>query len=186
MTVFHYCASLLIMFSSTGCIQAVTLEVNEGNSTCIKAELSASISITYNTSNSTVCTVTTNGFHLWKHWYWFNWLDHLSFLREKLRSLCPTLLQSIKAAAHVAQSVEHPGWWRCLDLATRWGWAFQPMEVCTVSLTWHCSTTSATLRSSLRPTALVRTNTAANCPAQRRSSLLLSVVKCLHRQLHSL
>lgn len=37
-----------------GCIQAVTLEVKEGNSTCIKAELSASLFITYNaTSNST-------------------------------------------------------------------------------------------------------------------------------------
>ncbi|KAG8001323.1 Lysosome-associated membrane glycoprotein 1, partial [Nibea albiflora] len=42
-----------IIFSSPGCIQAVTLEVKEGNSTCIKAELSASFSITYNTSNST-------------------------------------------------------------------------------------------------------------------------------------
>lgn len=41
--------------SSAGCIQAVTLEVKEGNSTCIKAELSASLFITYNaTSNSTV------------------------------------------------------------------------------------------------------------------------------------
>lgn len=39
-------------FAVLGCIQAVTLEVNEGNSTCIKAELSASFSITYNTSNS--------------------------------------------------------------------------------------------------------------------------------------
>ncbi|KAM9366593.1 lysosome-associated membrane glycoprotein 1a [Symphorus nematophorus] len=40
-------------FAVFGCIQAVTLEVNVGNSTCIKAELSASFSITYNTSNST-------------------------------------------------------------------------------------------------------------------------------------
>lgn len=36
-----------------GCAQAVTLEVREGNSTCIKAELSASFSITYDTSSST-------------------------------------------------------------------------------------------------------------------------------------
>lgn len=42
-----------------GRIQAVTLEVNEGNSTCIKAELSASFSITYNTTNSTVGAVPT-------------------------------------------------------------------------------------------------------------------------------
>lgn len=47
------------MFSSTGRIQAVTLEVNQGNSTCIKAELTASFSITYNTSNGTVWTMTT-------------------------------------------------------------------------------------------------------------------------------
>ncbi|XP_045888439.1 lysosome-associated membrane glycoprotein 1a [Micropterus dolomieu] len=50
----HALAALIIAwFAVFGCIQAVTLEVNEGNSTCIKAELSASISITYNTSNST-------------------------------------------------------------------------------------------------------------------------------------
>ncbi|KAM9816883.1 lysosome-associated membrane glycoprotein 1a [Neosynchiropus ocellatus] len=36
-----------------GCTQAVTLEVREGNTTCIKAELSARFSITYNTSSST-------------------------------------------------------------------------------------------------------------------------------------
>lgn len=47
--------SVLIIFSLTGCIQAVTLDVNEGNSTCIKADLLASFSITYNTSNGTVC-----------------------------------------------------------------------------------------------------------------------------------
>ncbi|XP_008273729.1 lysosome-associated membrane glycoprotein 1 [Stegastes partitus] len=40
-------------FAGLGCVQAVTLEVREGNSTCIKAELSASFSITYNTSSST-------------------------------------------------------------------------------------------------------------------------------------
>ncbi|XP_026176042.1 lysosome-associated membrane glycoprotein 1a isoform X2 [Mastacembelus armatus] len=40
-------------FAVLGCIQAVTLEVHEGNSTCIKAELSALFSITYNTSSST-------------------------------------------------------------------------------------------------------------------------------------
>ncbi|XP_007554035.1 lysosome-associated membrane glycoprotein 1a [Poecilia formosa] len=36
-----------------GCTQAVTLEVKEGNSTCIKAELSALLFITYTTFNST-------------------------------------------------------------------------------------------------------------------------------------
>uniref|UniRef100_A0A3P8UKD7 Lysosome-associated membrane glycoprotein 1 n=1 Tax=Cynoglossus semilaevis TaxID=244447 RepID=A0A3P8UKD7_CYNSE len=35
------------------CVQAVTFEVTENNSTCIKAELSASFLITYNTSTST-------------------------------------------------------------------------------------------------------------------------------------
>ncbi|MED6274043.1 hypothetical protein CHARACLAT_012489 [Characodon lateralis] len=40
-------------FGVLGCIQAVTLEVKEGNSTCIKAELSALLFITYTTSNST-------------------------------------------------------------------------------------------------------------------------------------
>ncbi|KAE8297437.1 Lysosome-associated membrane glycoprotein 2 [Larimichthys crocea] len=44
---------IIAWFAILGCIQAVTLEVKEGNSTCIKAELSASFSITYNTSNST-------------------------------------------------------------------------------------------------------------------------------------
>uniref|UniRef100_A0A3P8UJD1 Lysosome-associated membrane glycoprotein 1 n=1 Tax=Cynoglossus semilaevis TaxID=244447 RepID=A0A3P8UJD1_CYNSE len=37
----------------TCCVQAVTFEVTENNSTCIKAELSASFLITYNTSTST-------------------------------------------------------------------------------------------------------------------------------------
>nr|XP_020463590.1 lysosome-associated membrane glycoprotein 1 [Monopterus albus] len=46
-------ALIFTWFAVLGCIQAVTLEVHEGNSTCIKAELSASLSITYNTSNST-------------------------------------------------------------------------------------------------------------------------------------
>lgn len=45
---------LFVIFSFTGLIQALTLDVNEGNSTCIKADLSASFSITYNTSNGTV------------------------------------------------------------------------------------------------------------------------------------
>ncbi|KAG7222384.1 hypothetical protein INR49_016339 [Caranx melampygus] len=39
-------------FAVIGCIHAVMLEVKEGNSTCIKADLSASFSITYNTSSS--------------------------------------------------------------------------------------------------------------------------------------
>ncbi|XP_054627596.1 lysosome-associated membrane glycoprotein 1a [Dunckerocampus dactyliophorus] len=43
---------LLICFAVLGCIQAVTLEVREKNSTCIKLELSAFFSITYNTSSS--------------------------------------------------------------------------------------------------------------------------------------
>ncbi|XP_068586279.1 lysosome-associated membrane glycoprotein 1a [Cebidichthys violaceus] len=50
----HALAALIIAwFADLGCIQAVTLEVKEGNSTCIKAELSATFSITYNTSSST-------------------------------------------------------------------------------------------------------------------------------------
>lgn len=47
-------ATLIIAWVAVfGCIQAVTLEVREGNSTCIKAELSASLSITYNAASST-------------------------------------------------------------------------------------------------------------------------------------
>lgn len=46
-------ALIIAWFALLGCIQAVTLEVKEGNSTCIKSELSASFSITYNTSSST-------------------------------------------------------------------------------------------------------------------------------------
>lgn len=49
-------------FSSAGGLEAVTLEVKEGNSTCIKAELSASLSITYLTSNSSVSSQ-HSGFH---------------------------------------------------------------------------------------------------------------------------
>lgn len=50
----HTMAVLIIAWLAVlGCVQAVTLEVNEGNSTCIKAELSASFSITYNTSSAT-------------------------------------------------------------------------------------------------------------------------------------
>ncbi|XP_068616377.1 lysosome-associated membrane glycoprotein 1a [Brachionichthys hirsutus] len=46
----HAFASLIFAwFSLFGCVQAVTLEVTEGNSTCIKAELSASFSIPYDT-----------------------------------------------------------------------------------------------------------------------------------------
>lgn len=43
----------IVCFAGLGCIQAVTLEVREGNSTCIKTELSATFNITYNTSSST-------------------------------------------------------------------------------------------------------------------------------------
>uniref|UniRef100_A0AAQ6IW20 Lysosome-associated membrane glycoprotein 1 n=1 Tax=Anabas testudineus TaxID=64144 RepID=A0AAQ6IW20_ANATE len=46
-------AVVVAWFAVLGCIQAVTLEVNEGNSTCIKADLSASFLITYNTTNGT-------------------------------------------------------------------------------------------------------------------------------------
>ncbi|KAF1392726.1 hypothetical protein PFLUV_G00031050 [Perca fluviatilis] len=50
----HALAALIIAwFAVLGCIQAVTLEVNNGTSTCIKAELSASFAITYNASSST-------------------------------------------------------------------------------------------------------------------------------------
>ncbi|XP_077375680.1 lysosome-associated membrane glycoprotein 1a [Festucalex cinctus] len=48
------CGSLLLLtwFAVLGFLQAVTLEVRERNSTCIKAELSALFSITYNTSSN--------------------------------------------------------------------------------------------------------------------------------------
>nr|QZR93780.1 lysosomal associated membrane protein 1A [Paralichthys olivaceus]BBA57097.1 lysosome-associated membrane protein-1 [Paralichthys olivaceus] len=50
----HTVAALLVACcAGLGCIQAVTLDVKEGNSTCIKAELSASFSITYDTISST-------------------------------------------------------------------------------------------------------------------------------------
>ncbi|XP_059208090.1 lysosome-associated membrane glycoprotein 1a [Centropristis striata] len=50
----HALAVLIIAWLAVlGRIQAVTLEVKEGNSTCIKAELSASFSVTYNASSST-------------------------------------------------------------------------------------------------------------------------------------
>ncbi|XP_074523063.1 lysosome-associated membrane glycoprotein 1a [Halichoeres trimaculatus] len=50
----HALAVLIIAWLAViGHVQAVTLEVNQGNSTCIKAELSASFSITYNTSSGT-------------------------------------------------------------------------------------------------------------------------------------
>lgn len=47
-----------------GFLQAVTLEVRERNSTCIKAELSAVFSITYNTSSSPVRTAADTHFPL--------------------------------------------------------------------------------------------------------------------------
>ncbi|KAM4630976.1 lysosome-associated membrane glycoprotein 1a [Polymixia lowei] len=53
MTRSRYLVVLVAWFSVLGCAHAVTLEVREGNSTCIKAELSAILSITYNTSNGT-------------------------------------------------------------------------------------------------------------------------------------
>ncbi|XP_034048723.1 lysosome-associated membrane glycoprotein 1a [Thalassophryne amazonica] len=49
----HFSALIISWIAVLGCTQAVTLEVREGNSTCIKAELSASMSIPYNTSSST-------------------------------------------------------------------------------------------------------------------------------------
>lgn len=54
MKLFHAVAALIVAWCAVlGRVQAVSLEVKEGNSTCIKAELSASFSITYDTSNST-------------------------------------------------------------------------------------------------------------------------------------
>ena len=115
------------MFSSTGRIQAVTLEVNQGNSTCIKAELTASFSITYNTSNSTVWTMTTTiCFPLLKPILLILYphehqLYPLSLLREQCRSLFLTPPPSMQAAVHAAQTETHHGWWRCSDLAMHWG-----------------------------------------------------------------
>lgn len=56
MRVSHAAAGLSVWFVVLGCIHAVTLEVKDKNSTCIKADLSASFSIAYNTSR-TVRTV---------------------------------------------------------------------------------------------------------------------------------
>ncbi|XP_056134663.1 lysosome-associated membrane glycoprotein 1a [Lampris incognitus] len=53
MTRSHSLVALVAGLAFLGYARAVTLEVREGNSTCIKAELSASLSITYNTSNAT-------------------------------------------------------------------------------------------------------------------------------------
>ncbi|XP_060891904.1 lysosome-associated membrane glycoprotein 1a [Labrus mixtus] len=54
MKLFHALAVLIIAWCAViGRSQAVTLEVRAGDSTCIKAELSASFSIPYNTSSST-------------------------------------------------------------------------------------------------------------------------------------
>lgn len=47
----NYSVALVACLVLLGGAQAVTLEVSDGNSTCIKAELSASFSITYNTSS---------------------------------------------------------------------------------------------------------------------------------------
>ncbi|XP_053722265.1 lysosome-associated membrane glycoprotein 1a [Synchiropus splendidus] len=46
-------ALTMMWLALIGCTQAVTLEVRQGNTTCIKAELSARFSITYDTSSST-------------------------------------------------------------------------------------------------------------------------------------
>nr|XP_061796734.1 lysosome-associated membrane glycoprotein 1-like [Nerophis lumbriciformis] len=43
---------LFTWFAELGFLQAVTLEVREGNATCIKTELTALLSITYNTSSN--------------------------------------------------------------------------------------------------------------------------------------
>ncbi|KAF6725489.1 Lysosome-associated membrane glycoprotein 1 [Oryzias melastigma] len=48
-----FVAFFVVCFAVLGYTQAVTLEVKEGNSTCIKAEFSAVFSITYNTTNDT-------------------------------------------------------------------------------------------------------------------------------------
>ncbi|CAN9507229.1 unnamed protein product [Ophioblennius macclurei] len=46
------CYALAAIFALLGGVHAVTLEVKEGNATCIKADLSAAFSITYNASSS--------------------------------------------------------------------------------------------------------------------------------------
>lgn len=54
MKVFHSSVALVVvLLGLLGAVQAVTLEVREGNSTCIKAELSAVFSISYDASGST-------------------------------------------------------------------------------------------------------------------------------------
>ncbi|KAL3993135.1 ceramide galactosyltransferase [Sarotherodon galilaeus] len=52
MKVSHATAGLVVWFVVLGCINAVTLEVKESNTTCIKADLSASFSIIYNTTHA--------------------------------------------------------------------------------------------------------------------------------------
>lgn len=52
MKVSHATAGLVVWFVVLGCIDAVTLEVKESNTTCIKADLSASFSIIYNTTHA--------------------------------------------------------------------------------------------------------------------------------------
>ncbi|KAK7166849.1 hypothetical protein R3I93_006582 [Phoxinus phoxinus] len=56
MTVAKQCVSAGVWTLLMGCVfvaHAVTFEVTDGNSTCIKAELNASFSISYNTTNGT-------------------------------------------------------------------------------------------------------------------------------------
>ncbi|CAL8380855.1 unnamed protein product [Arctogadus glacialis] len=48
----NLCFQLVACSLILGFVRAVTLELREGNSTCIKADLSVSFSITYNTTNS--------------------------------------------------------------------------------------------------------------------------------------
>ncbi|CAL8362390.1 unnamed protein product [Gadus morhua 'NCC'] len=48
----NLCFQLVACSLILGFVRAVTLELREGNSTCIKADLSASFSITYNTTNT--------------------------------------------------------------------------------------------------------------------------------------
>lgn len=115
--------SLLIIFSLTGCIQAVTLDVNEGNSTCIKADLLASFSITYNTSNGTVCK-TLETFYLNLGGKKKNLHQSLSlfvdlYLRQQRSSLYLTRPQWILQAARAGGTAAPRGWWQFSDLATR-------------------------------------------------------------------
>lgn len=133
---FSYCLSY------PGCIDAVTLEVKESNTTCIKADLSASFSIIYNTTHANVCTdvcsPTTASFLCVRL---FICCIICCVLREQCRSFCPTLPQWIQQTAHVAKMAAPPGWWQYLDLATLLGWTSQPMEPCIRFLAWLCSTT---------------------------------------------